>query len=405
MDRARRTAAAIAVVMGDVDLVRALGLAGIDSAFCGAPDATARFSRHVRVVLPAIEGWERRPDRERELVEALLRFARAQTEPPVLYPQTDAALLLASRHREDLSGAFRLPLADDGLIEQLVDKGPFQDLAERLGLPVPPAQRLHPRPSAAVPELAVPFPVIVKPVVRVSNWFALGEQGKARRVDGPDEWRRHFEQLAAVDAEVLVQQLIDGPESAIESYHAYVDAAGLVAGEFTGRKIRTYPPRYGFSTSVEITDTPDVRRLGREVLGRLGLRGVAKVDFKRDERGRLHLLEVNPRFNIWHHPAAVAGTNLPALVHADLTGTPRPDGHRVVRAVVWCQPLTDLRAAYEGGMSPLTWLRWARRCRAVSGLAPDDPLPFIRGTLWQATSRRARRLRPGPARRPGAHPV
>ena len=376
--------------MGDVDLVRALGLAGIDSAFFGIPDATARFSRHVRTVLPPIEGWER--DRDAEAVQALLRFARSQPEPPVLYPQTDAALLLASRHRDVLAPAFRLCLADAELIEQLVDKGPFQALAEHHGLPVPPAERLQPRPGQAAPEIDVPFPVIVKPVVRVSNWFELGEQAKAMRVGGPAEWRRRWEQLAAMDTELLIQQLIDGPESAIESYHAYVDADGVVAGEFTGRKVRTYPPHYGFSTSVEITNAQDVAHAGREVLDKLALRGVAKLDFKRDDRGRLHLLEINPRFNIWHHPAAVAGVNLPALVHADLTGSPRPDGRRATRRVAWCQPLTDLRAAYESGMSPLQWLRWARRCRAVSGLAPDDPLPFIRGTLWQATSTRVRRL-------------
>ena len=44
----------------------------------------------------------------------------------------------------------------------------------------------------------------------------------------------------------------------------------------------------------------------------LGLRGVAKLDFKRTAAGELVLLEVNPRFNLWHLPGAVAGVNLPA---------------------------------------------------------------------------------------------
>ena len=35
-----------AVVMGDVDLVRAVGLAGIPVAFFGPSDAPARYSRH-----------------------------------------------------------------------------------------------------------------------------------------------------------------------------------------------------------------------------------------------------------------------------------------------------------------------------------------------------------------------
>ena len=42
----------MAVVMGDIDMVRTLALADIPCAFFGTPDASARFSRQVRVVLP-----------------------------------------------------------------------------------------------------------------------------------------------------------------------------------------------------------------------------------------------------------------------------------------------------------------------------------------------------------------
>jgi D-aspartate ligase len=379
--------------MGDVDLVRALGLAGISSAFFGFPDASARFSRHVSAVLPWIDHWRHQD----ELVSELLEFARSQPTSPVLYPQTDAALLLASRHRDELGQAFRFALADAELIEQLVDKGRFQQLAERHGLPVPPARRLYAAPGRPAPPLDVSFPVVVKPSVRATEWHAVGEAGKALEVRGPDEWAAAWSRFARLDTELIVQRLVPGPETAIESYHAYVDARGAVAGEFTGRKIRTFPARFGYSTAVEITELPDVAELGRDVLARLALTGVAKADFKRDERGCLHLLEVNPRFTLWHYPAAVAGVNIPALVHADLTGRPRPAGRRATRSVAWCTPLTDLRAAHAAGISPLSWLRWARRCQAVSGFSRDDPLPFLRGALWHAVCRRLRS-----AARPGA---
>jgi predicted ATP-grasp superfamily ATP-dependent carboligase len=311
----------------------------------------------------------------------------------VLYPQTDAAVLLASRHRDELARAFRFVLADAELIEQLVDKVRFQALAERHGLPVPPAQRLRPSLERVAPELDVPFPVVVKPVRRGGDWTATGARGKALSIRGRDEWRTVWPRLALLRSELLVQQLVPGPESAIESFHAYVDASGDIAGEFTGRKIRTFPPHHGQSSAVEIVDVPDVAELGRGVLAALDVKGVAKLDFKRDDRGRLHLLEINPRFNLWHHPAAVAGVNLPTLVHADLSGAPRPPGRRPTRRVTWCAPLLDVRAAYAEGTSPVAWLQWARRCEAVSGLALDDPLPFLRGTLWGAVRRRV--LRPG----------
>jgi D-aspartate ligase len=378
----------LALVMGDVDLVRALGLAGIPCAFLGQRDDAARYSRHVRVTLPWLEHWQH----EDELVAALLRFGHAQREPPVLYPQTDAALLLVSHHRERLGEAFRFVLADADLIDQLADKGRFQTLAERNGLPVPPADRVDWTPGRRRHVPAVPFPAVVKPAVRGHAWtVAVADGGKALRVGGLDEWIAMEPELAEQGSDVLVQELVTGPETAIESYHAYVDENGATVGAFTGRKIRTFPPHYGFSTAVEIVDLGDVAALGSDVLARLGVRGVAKVDFKRDGGGCLRLLEVNPRFTLWHHPAAVAGVNVPALVHADLTGRPRPPGRRPVRQVAWCNPLTDLRAAREEGMSPLMWLRWARTSEAMSGLSRDDPLPFVLGTVRKAVSRRVRR--------------
>jgi D-aspartate ligase len=374
----------LALVMGDVDMVRALGVAGIPCAFFGFADDAARFSRHVRVALPWIDQWQRQED----IVAALLDLARSVAEPPVLFPQTDATLLLASRHRERLGAAFRLTLADAELIEQLVDKARFQALAERHALPVPRSQRLRPEPGDPVPTLEVPFPLIVKPLTRTPAWAAYAGSGKAVHVRDADAFAALWPRLAAVGTELLAQRLIPGPESRIESFHVYVDASGTVAGEFTGRKIRTYPRDYGQSTAVEIVWLPDVAALGREVVARLGLRGVAKLDFKRDEHEDLHLLEINPRFNLWHYPGARAGVNLPALVYADLTGSPRPPSRPAPGGIDWCDPLQDLRAAHAAGVAPLEWLVWLRRCEAICGLAREDPFPFLRGKLWPAFRRR-----------------
>jgi predicted ATP-grasp superfamily ATP-dependent carboligase len=404
---------ALAVVMGDVDMVRALGVAGIPSAFFGYADDAARFSRHVRLSLPWIDQWER-PD---DIVDALLDLAGSLPQPPVLFPQTDATLLLASRHRERLAPALRLILADHETVEQLVDKERFQALAERHRLPVPRAQRLRPEAGAPCPAVEVPYPLIVKPLTRTPAWAAFAGAGKAVRVNDPEELRALWPRLAGVGTELLAQQLITGPESRIESFHVYVDASGAVAGEFTGRKIRTFPADYGMSTAVEIVWLPDVAELGRDIVGRLGLRGVAKLDFKRDAGGGLHLLEINPRFNLWHYPGALAGVNLPAMVHADLTGRERPAAREAPGGVAWCDPLQDLRAAHAAGIAPLAWLRWMRGS-AICGLAREDPLPFLRGKLWPAVwlrvggervsrawrsvaSRRGRRVRGWSRRRSG----
>lgn len=363
----------LALVMGNIDLVRPLGLAGIPCAVFGPPDIPVRLSRHVRESLPWIDPWTRSD----ALADALVTFATRQPTPPVLLPQGDADLLVASRLRRRLAPHFRLALADEALVEALVDKAQFQALGEELQLPLPAGRRVraaedHPH------ELALRFPLVIKPLTRQEDlWRPIEPHAKALGVADAAALARLWPRLAARDLQVLAQEEVPGDETRIVSYHVYVDERGWVAGEFTGRKVRTLPVRYGHSTAVEITAERDVAALGREIVERVGLRGVAKVDFKRSPEGVLYLLEINPRFNLWHHPGARAGVNLPALVYADLTGRSRPAVRRARPGVTWCAPRRDLRAARAAGMTTRRWLRWLVRCEAASSLAWDDPFPVL----------------------------
>ncbi|QCG96095.1 ATP-grasp domain-containing protein [Azospirillum sp. TSA2s] len=378
----------LACVLGDMDLVRPLGLAGIRCAVVGPPGGATAHSRFTERLIP----WEGGNDDV--LVDRLLRFGAAQAEKPVLYMEEDAQLLMVSRHRDRLAAVFRFALAEADLVETLVDKGRFQALAERLDLPVPRTRRLSPLPGSEAPDLDLRYPVIVKPLTRRPPWHEIEGLGKAIRLDGPEELRALWPRLIPVGIDLLAQELIPGPETRIESHHVYVDAGGAVAGEFTGRKIRTYPVDYGHSTALTITDIDgegaDVAALGRDIAARIGLKGVAKFDFKRDPDGGLHLLEINPRFNLWHHLGAVAGVNLPAMVQADLTGRPRP-GPRPAPAkarpgACWCHISKDRLAARDGGVPTARWLAWVARCEAKA-IMPDDPMPFLRPKLDRLLAR------------------
>jgi D-aspartate ligase len=379
--------APLACVLGDMDLVRPLGLAGVRCAVVAPEGSWLAHSRFTQRVLP----FEAERMGEDQLVEALVRFGTGQPQQPVLYFEEDAHLLMVSRHRHRLAGAFRFSLPDADFIERLVDKARFQQLAEALSLPVPPTRRLQPVAGAPAPELDLRYPLVIKPLTRRESWAAIERGGKAIRVEAAADLNALWPRLAAAGIDLLAQELIPGPESRIESYHVYVDAQGQVAGEFTGRKIRTYPAAYGHSTALTITDSrgeaADVAALGRDLAARIGLRGVAKFDFKRAPDGSLWLLEVNPRFNLWHHLGAVAGVNLPALVHADLTGRARPRAAVARPGACWCRLDKDRLAAREAGLSTLSWLGWVARCEA-SPINLDDPMPFLKPKLDRLLRRR-----------------
>lgn len=382
---AATTARPRACVLGDTDLVRPLGLAGVRCAVVTRPDSPKAYSRFVDVRIGWADNWA---DAERMRAN-LLAFAAGEPVPPVLFYQYDGDLLFVSRNRDALAERLHFVITDTDLIERLVDKTLFRELATERGLPVPATTVVWPAAEAGPPELPLRFPVILKPVTRRdATWGPVAGKAKAIVVDSPAELARLWPQLEGVDIGMVAQEHVPGGEERIESYHAYVDERGEVAGEFTGRKIRTLPPRFGHTTACEITDVDDVRELGRECMRALGLRGVAKLDFKRAPSGELSLLEVNPRFNLWHLPGAVAGVNLPALVYADLTGAPRPPARLERPGVRWSLPWNDLRAAREQGVGLAAWLAWQARCETRHIVAVDDPMPFLRGFAWRRVRRR-----------------
>ena len=377
----------MACVMGDMNLVRPLGLAGISCAVVASPGDPTTYSRFVRAVLPC-DSFSKNLD---ALADMLLRFGTAQQEPPVLFFEEDSHLLFVSRYRERLGQAFRFILPEVALVEDLVDKTRFQPLAERLGLPIPASRRIRPCPNSAPVSIDLRFPVVIKPLRRRSPWELIAGNSKAIEVATEKAFRELWPRLASNEMDLLVQEMIPGPESCIESYHVYVDHRGEIAGEFTGRKIRTYPPSCGHSTALETTDAGDVASLGRELVQKLDLHGVAKFDFKRDPDGALHLLEVNPRFNLWHVLGARAGVNIPAMVYADLTGQSRPPPAKARPGVRWCTLPSDLFAARSIGLPLWSWLPWVIRCEVTSHINWDDPV-LVQAVWHRGRSNVSKRL-------------
>lgn len=355
-----------ALVAGDISLVRALGRTGIDVVVATdrsvSPATASRFCKDALVVPSFLED----PD---GAVDAIVAWCKREPAKPVLFYQGDHDLLAFSRRRADLEGCAHIVLPRAELVEDLVDKVRFAALAERVHLPVPK--------TGVLGDEWTLFPCVLKPATRS---HPLAGAAKAVRIEGPSELIRA---AAVVDARCVIQEAIPGREDRIVSYHAYVRADGSVAAEFTGKKVRTIPKRYGFSTCVMVAHDAEVAFAGREVMRAIELTGVVKMDFKRDARdGRLVLLEINPRFNLWHHPATIAGVAIPELVYRDcVDGDHAERTKHIAREIVWMNTRGDARSFLEhrrdGELSTWRWLSEVVGADVREDFWLADPLPFL----------------------------
>ena len=380
---AHASSAPLACLIGDLSMIRALGRRGIPVALATTdPVSLIARSRYCHAVVP-VPSWVKEPDRA---IDALIDWARTQPRRPVLFYQGDHDMVAVSRARDRLATCFDFVLPPAELVEALSDKFQFADLAAERALPVPQTLRLYRGEDYRERSRDwQSFPAVLKPSMR-TEWFErVGSTQKALRVESPEDLEHAWKLLGVNDLDLLLQAAVEGGEEQIVSYHAYVRVDGSMAAEFTGRKIRTAPRLYGMSSHVEITDDPEVLRLGRSVVAKLGFTGVLKIDFKIDVRDlQLYLLEINARFNLWHHPGTVAGVPIPEIVYRDCTGTGSRSAVpvRITRkGVRWVDPMLDRKALKEyrdaGEVTLAGWLLQLLTVDVNEGFSWRDPGPGL----------------------------
>lgn len=303
-----------------------------------------------------------------------------------LFYSNDEQLALVQQHRQVLEEHYLLLLNDAGVDEALLDKALFERLARERGLPVPRALRWD---GTGVDSLAdFPAPVIVKPQLRKLR----GEFKVFGRLLADDEKARVFASGREAMAHPLVQQLhphlafqeyVEGSGRDLWSYHGAADEKGCLLAWFCGRKIRSYPALTGMSSFLELVHDGELEALGRWIAGRVPLKGVFKMDFKRDPRsGRLFLLEINARFNLWHYLGAKNGLNLPLVAYEYLLYGKRPRANAYRKHYRWLYFRMDRRAFRElSGRRELTLAAWIASLVAKPAIyevfAWSDPLPFM----------------------------
>ncbi|HWG42539.1 MAG TPA: hypothetical protein VN688_07110 [Gemmataceae bacterium] len=354
---------------------RSLGRAGIKVYALNAPNAHVRYSRYCTLLRP--------PGGEREVsarCEYLLSPDFRSFHGAVLLACSDAEIEFITQNREQLAQNYRLDLSEPTAQLAMLNKLDTYEKAVAAGVPVPRFWVPKTREQFEALRGDLEFPVVVKPLYS----HVYRKQFASNLVVAWDfeEAFKAFEVARAAGIEVMLVEMIPGPDDRLCSYYTYLDADGSPLFHFTKRVIRRSPPVFGVGCH-HVTDwNPEVRDVALRFFQAVGLRGLANAEFKYDERdGRLKLIECNARFTAANCLVMDSGIDLPLLVYNRIVGRPQslPTTYRT-GLHLW-YPLEDFHAfrclRRQGSLTLCGWLASLVHRHRLPYFRWSDPLPSL----------------------------
>src|SRR6266851_319636 len=158
----------------------------------------------------------------------------------------------------------------------------------------------------------VGLPAVLKPD---ESWVERGGKGvrlSPNIVRTVDEANQVYEHVLEKGGHAMIQQWLPGRREAVTLFYA--------AGQFWARlaqvSYREWPVLGGASVLCEtIPLLPDITGDAERLVRAIDLEGCSMVEFRRDQRGRPALMEVNPRMGGSVALAIAAGVNFPQLLY------------------------------------------------------------------------------------------
>lgn len=363
----------------------------VDALGASATESPLRFSRSVRRYIA--------PDDAMAPTESWWQWLANVAEPSVIFPCSDDGTEFVAHNRAKLEALGHRPIeANDSVLLAMLNKSETYALADIGGVPRPRTVTVRSEDDFdAVRQFR--FPAGVKPVSSHAFARRFKPDAKGAVIADADQAIRMLRPIVAESFEMLLTEMVVGNDECV-SYYSYVDDNGEFLFDFTKRKPRQYPLKWGLGSYHITSRDPEVAELGRRFFASIGLRGIGNVEFKRDERdGQLKLIECNARLTNANELVRSAGIDIARIAYARQVGAPLPavDSYATNR-VLWL-PVEDIRAFREyrrlGEMTSVEWTRSLMHRHCATLFDWNDPTPAIRN--WRARGAAlARRFRSQP---------
>jgi len=291
-------------------ITRSLGKAGFD-VFVGSEElpCLASASKYCRksFLYPS-------PYDDPRLFSKRIRELTESEKPDVLLPVSESTTLMIMAEKENLEEFCSIPFSSYNSVNRAASKYEVIELARKLDIPTPETVFLEsPHDDDALSRFNETrnFPVVLKPSRSRTMDMAGWRFAEVKYATDYSELETIIDHFAPETYPILLQERIYGPGVGI---FVCFNQGEMIAA-FSHERIREKPPSGGVSVLREsVPVNPLLKTQSEKLLKELGWRGVAMVEFKKDNRaGDYKLMEINGRFWGSLQLAIDAGVDFPLL--------------------------------------------------------------------------------------------
>lgn len=260
-------------------------------------------------------------DEKEQFIEALVTFAKKENHKPVLIPCHDSYVEVIDEFLDTLTQYYLIPQQTKGIYTKAMNKDTLHDLAIKYNVKVPEIIEVNADNFYERVEKELGFPCLVKPVDSPS--FVDFFRKKLFKVHNMDELKDAIEQSIDANMEVFAQRIIPGFDDHMYTFDAYINQDGKVSHWTTAQKFRQYPINFGASVFTVQRHVPELYEIGAPFLEKIGFKGFAEIEFKKDENtGDFYLIEINVRITNFNTMLKKVGLNFPYITYRELIGKP-----------------------------------------------------------------------------------
>ena len=253
---------------------------------------------------------------------------------PALMAASDQFVSVIGRYAEPLGAHYRLSSSAKLQAELAVKEGQIR-LAEAHGLPIPRTRYADSEAEVQLFAADARFPVLFKP--RQQRYWSKAPMGhpmylaKAVRADDATELLQRYRLAATLSTAVVMQELIEGPDTNKRVYVGIYRHDGLRLGFLTLTELRC--THFGVPTVCEPIDDPEVAATCDRFFRSVGYRGTGEIELMEAVPAlgsRCGIVRCGRKSSLWGY-LADAGHQLPRR-RSTLSARRRSTGSGIVRA-------------------------------------------------------------------------